>query len=241
MDEKKKDEFYELCQKKLESVQLTVVGRDDVSFTSKVYFMDDDKMEFTMKRIKGEFPNVRSKDKLDVKGFLSDGKQLLFYVKAKQIRISDDAREASIIETEWPDNFAKKQMRQDVRVRAALKCYFAEHLNDNRKIDPEEQSVGVLQDISRGGCFVLSRDKIVYKGRNIFLYLYIQDSEGVIETILPGKVVIVKSVGKDKEAKCQGMAVSFTNISKNTEDRLMNWIFEQQRLQLAERREKKKA
>jgi len=51
----------------------------------------------------------------------------------------------------------------------------------------------------------------------------------------------LKSIGKDKEAKCQGMAISFTNISKNTEDRLMNWIFEQQRLQLAERKEKKEA
>ena len=41
MDDAKKDEFYELCSNRLESVRLTLVDNDEVSFTSKVYFIDE--------------------------------------------------------------------------------------------------------------------------------------------------------------------------------------------------------
>ena len=132
----------------------------------------------------------------------------------------------------------QKQMRQDVRVRAAVKILFTGELDENRCFPEDQISVGILADISRGGCFVLTRDKIIYKGKLIFLYLYVKNEQDeiVMNTIVPGRVVVVKSIGNDKSMKCQGMAVNFLNMSKQTEDKLVNWIFEEQRKQLAERR-----
>lgn len=238
MDDAKKDEFYELCSNRLESVRLTLVDNDEVSFTSKVYFIDEKKIEFTFKKVKGEFPVIKPDDKLDFKGSLSDGKQLLCYVTVKLVRKSVDSSKPSILEVHWPDDFAKKQMRQDVRVRAAVKILFTGELDENRCFPEDQISVGILADISRGGCFVLTRDKIIYKGKLIFLYLYVKNEQDeiVMNTIVPGRVVVVKSIGNDKSIKCQGMAVNFLNMSKQTEDKLVNWIFEEQRKQLAERR-----
>ena len=238
MDDAKKDEFYELCSNRLESVRLTLVDNDEVSFTSKVYFIDEKKIEFTFKKVKGEFPVIKPDDKLDFKGSLSDGKQLLCYVTVKLVRKSVDSSKPSILEVHWPDDFAKKQMRQDVRVRAAVKILFTGELDENRCFPEDQISVGILADISRGGCFVLTRDKIIYKGKLIFLYLYVKNEQDeiVMNTIVPGRVVVVKSIGNDKSMKCQGMAVNFLNMSKQTEDKLVNWIFEEQRKQLAERR-----
>ena len=238
MDDAKKDEFYELCSNRLESVRLTLVDNDEVSFTSKVYFIDEKKIEFTFKKVKGEFPVIKPDDKLDFKGSLSDGKQLLCYVTVKLVRKSVDSSKPSILEVHWPDDFAKKQMRQDVRVRAAVKILFTGELDENRCFPEDQISVGILADISRGGCFVLTRDKIIYKGKLIFLYLYVKNEQDeiVMNTIVPGRVVVVKSIGNDKSIKCQGMAVNFLNMSKQTEDKLVNWIFEEQRKQLAQRR-----
>ena len=47
MDDAKRDEFYDLCSNRLESVRLTLVENEEVSFTSKVYFIDDKKIELT--------------------------------------------------------------------------------------------------------------------------------------------------------------------------------------------------
>tara|TARA_Y100000589_G_scaffold140341_1_gene134036 strand:+ start:1820 stop:2542 length:723 start_codon:yes stop_codon:yes gene_type:complete len=238
MDESKRDEFYDLCSNRLESVRLTHVENEEVSFTSKVYFIDEKKIELTFKKVKGEFPEIKPEDKLDFKGALSDGKQLLCYVTVKIVRKSVDSSKPSILEVHWPDDFAKKQMRQDVRVRAAVKILFTGELDENRHFPEDKISSGILSDISRGGCFVLTRDKIIYKGKPIFLYIYVKNDQDeiVINTVIPGRVVVVKSIGNDKSVKCQGMAVNFLNMSKQTEDKLVNWIFEEQRKQLAVRR-----
>ena len=238
MDEDKRDEFYELCSNRLESVRLTLVDNEEVSFVSKVYFIDERKIELTFYKVKGEYPVIRPDDKLDFKGALSDGKQLLCYVTVKVVRKSVDSSKPSIIEVYWPDDFAKKQMRQDVRIKAAVKCLYAGELTSDLSFPEEQINAGVIADISRGGCFILSRDDVIYKDKPIFVYLYVKDDDDnlVLNTIIPGQVVVVKSVGMDKSVVCQGMAVNFLNITKVTEDRLVNWIFEQQRKQLAERR-----
>lgn len=238
MDEDKRDEFYELCSNRLESVRLTLVDNEEVSFVSKVFFIDEKKIELTFYKVKGEYPVIKPDDKLDFKGALSDGKQLLCYVTVKVIRKSVDSSKPSIIEVYWPNDFAKKQMRQDVRVKSPIKCLYAGELTNDRVLPEEKAQVGIVADISRGGCFILSREIVIYKDKPIFVYLYIKDDDGnlILNTIIPGQVVVVKSVGMDKSVVCQGMAVSFQNIQKTTEDRLVNWIFEQQRKQLAERR-----
>lgn len=238
MSEDKRDEFFELCGKQLESVRLTLVDNEEVSFTSKVYFIDENKIELTFKKFKGEFPAIKPNDKLDFRGSLSDGKEILCYVKVKVVRISVDSSKPSILEVYWPDDFAKKQMRQDVRIKTAVKCLFVGKLDKNRHFPEDQISMGVIADISRGGCFILSRDMIIYKDKPIFIYLYIKDDNGstLLNTIIPGRVVMVKSVGVDKSVYCQGMAVQFSHMCQQTEDRLINWIFEQQRQQLAQRR-----
>ena len=61
------------------------------------------------------------------------------------------------------------------------------------------------------------------------------DSKVEINTLIPSKVVLVKSVGQGKATRCHGMAVNFLKLTRSTEANLINWIYEQQRLILAER------
>lgn len=232
MDERKKDEFFKLCKTKFESAKLTVVGRDDVSFPSKIKFIDDTTIEFTMSRIKGMVPDVSAMDKLDVNGTLSTGQQLLFYAKVRRVNISDDPKIPSILYCSWPDDFAKKQMRQDVRVKCALKAYYGDQINESGVFEEGDFFTGVLGDVSRGGCFLMTKEKVYFRNSDIYLFLYLNEVGVKLETIIPCKVVVLKEL-TSKEPKVQGMALNFSNVSKDTEDKLVEWIFAKQREQAA--------
>ncbi|MCJ8347687.1 PilZ domain-containing protein [bacterium] len=238
LDEKKKEIFWDFLDKKIEIMKIKVVGKDEILFTSKVHYVGESKIEITMNRVKGAIPAVYAKDKLDVVATLNNGQQVLFYVKVIKIELSETVKTPSILTVEWPDNFVKKQMRQDVRISATLKIYYSEVLNDKGYFDEENQYVGYLVDVSRGGGFLITRDKVVFKGKPFHLYLYLNEGEHQLETIIPCEVVVVKKVGSGKELKCQGMAFSFKNLSKKTEDTIVNWIFMRQRKQLADRKKK---
>ena len=56
MDDDKRDEFYELWSNRLESVRLTLVEDEEVRFTSKVYFIDEKKIELTFKKVNVNSP-----------------------------------------------------------------------------------------------------------------------------------------------------------------------------------------
>lgn len=236
LDKKKKEIFWEFLDKKIEVLKIKVVGKDEVSFNSKVDYVTDDYIEITMHRVKGAIPAVYKKDKLDVVGTLNNGQQVLFYVKVKQIKLSEDTKKASILVVEWPDNFVKKQMRQDVRVSANLKIYYSDSVNENNQFDTNNQFTGYLVDISRGGGFIITNEKVIFKGKPFHLFLYLNENEHQLHTIIPCEVVVVKKVGANKDTKCQGMAFSFKNLSKKTEETIVNWIFMCQRKQLASRK-----
>ncbi|PCJ20330.1 MAG: hypothetical protein COB02_04650 [Candidatus Cloacimonadota bacterium] len=236
LDEKKRDIFRDFLDTKIEVMKIKVVGKDDVLFTSKVHYVEDSKIEITMNRVKGVIPNVYKKDKLDIIATLNNGQNVLFYSKVLQIEISDTSKTPSILSITWPDNYVKKQMRQDVRINSTVKVYYAEEINEDKKIDEDKQSVGYLVDISRGGGFLITSEKVIFKGKNFHLYLYLNEEEHQLETIVPCEVVVVKKIGSGKEIKYQGMAFCFKNLSKKTEETIINWIFTQQRKQLASRR-----
>ncbi|MCO4783924.1 MAG: PilZ domain-containing protein [Candidatus Cloacimonetes bacterium] len=236
LDAKKKETFWDFLDNKIEVLKIKVVGKDEISFNSKVDFVTDDFIEFTMNRVKGAIPAVYKKDKLDVVGTLNNGQQVLFYVKVRQIKLSDDSKKPSILVVDWPDNFVKKQMRQDVRVSASLKIYYSDQINDQNYFDKDKQYVGYLVDVSRGGGFIITNEKVIFKGKPFHLFLYINEGEHQLQTIIPCEVVVVKKVGSNKETKCQGMAFSFKNLSKKTEEVIVNWIFMCQRKQLASRK-----
>lgn len=235
MNEKKKDEFFKLCKAKLESAKISVKGRDDVSFPSKLKHIDDVTLEFTMGRVHGMVPDVNVHDILDVAGTLTTGQQIMFYCKVRRMNISDNPQHPSILICQWPDDFAKKQLRQDVRVKCALKTYYSDALNENHCIPEDNMHQGVLADISRGGGFMLTKGKVYFRNSDIYLFLYINDNNIKIETIIPCKVVVLKELGS-REPKVQGMALTFTNLSKDTENALVDWLFAQQRIQAANQR-----
>ena len=135
----------------------------------------------------------------------------------------------------WPLDYGKKQLRQDVRIKTAIKTYYSDSLNSYGRLQQEDQCTGVIADLSKGGAFILTHGKVFYKGQDIFIFLYINEGETQIACLLPSKVVHVKPVGKSKTARCQGMAVAFSYISKEVELALINWIYGQQRKMLAER------
>jgi c-di-GMP-binding flagellar brake protein YcgR len=237
LTQEQKEEFEFLCQSKLELMAVKVVGNEDISFNSRLHFLGNNTLEITMPRVRGEIPPVKVKDKLDVGGTLSTGQKLLFYCRVMRVVISDELAKPSIITVSWPDNFAKKQMRQDVRIKCSLKVYYSDSLNDANYIDPENQYAGVLADISRGGGFLLTKEKTFFVNSLVHVYLFLkQDGKKAVETIIPGKVVVVKKLSMTKKEQVQGMAISFTNMSQQTEKALGRWIFEQQRIQLAERK-----
>jgi c-di-GMP-binding flagellar brake protein YcgR len=238
LNKAKKEVFWDYLNNKIEVLKIKVVGKDEVSFNSKVGYVTDEYIEITMNRVKGTIPPVYKKDKLDVVGTLNNGQQVLFYVTVRQIKLSEDPKKPSIIVVEWPDNFVKKQMRQDVRVDATLKIYYSDQINEQNYLDTDKQYVGYLVDISRGGGFFITNEKVIFKGKPFHLFLYFNDGEHQLSTIIPCEVVVVKKIGSSKEAKWQGMAFSFTNLSKKTEEMIVNWIFMCQRRQLASRKTK---
>jgi len=237
IDQDGRDEFFELCQKKLERLQLTVVGKENISFPSKIHSINiqDDHMFLTLKKTRGVVVSVEVGDKLDFTATLSNGQPLNCHVLVKKLHVSEDPTSPSLIRATWPLDYGKKQLRRDVRIKTAIRTYYADALNSYGRIQQEVQCTGVIADLSKGGAFILTHDKVFYKGQDIFLFLFINDGDTKISVLLPSKVVHVKPVGKSKAARCQGMAVAFSHISKDVESTLINWIYSQQRKMLAER------
>ena len=237
MSSERRDEFFEICQRKLEKVRLTVVGREDISFPSKLHSINvhDDAILLTLKQVQEEELPIEKGSKLSFQGGLNNGQQVVCELTVRSVHISENHQKPSLVRVSWPDEFERKQMRQDVRIKTALKVFYTEELSAYGRMDPEKQFTGVISDISKGGAFILTREKVLYKGQTLYLYLYIVDSKVDINSLIPCRVVLVKSVGQGKNTRCHGMAVNFLKLSRSTEANLINWIYEQQRLMLAER------
>jgi len=237
LSSEQRDEFFELCQRRLEKIRLTVVGNEDVSFPSKLHSINvhDDAILLTLKKMGAEESSIEKGTKLTFHGGLNNGQQIVCELKVRSVHISETPQKPSLVRVSWPEDFERKQMRQDVRIKTALKVYYAEELSAYGRLDPDKQFTGVISDISKGGAFILTREKTMYKGQTLYLFLYIADSKIEINSLIPCTVVLVKAVGESKNTRCHGMAVSFLKLSRSTETNLVNWIFQQQRLMLAER------
>lgn len=232
-----RDEFFELCHQRLERIRLTVIGNEEISFPSRLHSINvhDDAILLTLKKMSSGEPTLEKGTRLAFHGGLNNGQQIVCELEVRSVHISENPLKPSLVRVSWPKEFERKQMRQDVRIKTAIKVYYSEELGSYGRLDPQKQHVGIISDISKGGAFILTRDKTLFKGQTMYLYLYIADSHFAINSLIPSSVVLVKAVGKGKNTRCHGMAISFLMMSKATEKNLVNWIYEQQRLMLAER------
>lgn len=241
LGEKEKDELRDLLQTKLEIMQVKVVDRERVSFPSRLSYAGENHLEITMPRTKDGVPEVRVGDKLDIAGTLKNGQQLLFYAKVIKNDISFEIEKPSIVHVKWPDNFARKQLRESVRIDFVMKVYYSDELDSEMQFIPEKTYSGITVDISGGGTFVWTKEKSFIKNADIHLFVYIESGKQKLRTIIPCRVVIMKPIGKAKGGvMVQGMALNFTNLSPRNRSFLEKWIAEQQRLQAAERAERRR-
>jgi c-di-GMP-binding flagellar brake protein YcgR len=194
-----------------------------------------------MPRTKDGVPEVRVGDKLDIAGTLKNGQQLLFYAKVTKNDISYELEKPSILHLKWPDNFARKQLRENVRIEFVMKAYYSDEIDSEMQLVPEKTHTGVVVDISGGGVFLWTKEKAYLKNTDLHLFLYIDSGKQKLRTIIPCKVVVMKPIGKAKGGTMvQGMALNFTNLSQRSRNFLDKWIAEQQRIQAAERAERKR-
>ncbi|PKK89322.1 MAG: hypothetical protein CVV64_14760 [Candidatus Wallbacteria bacterium HGW-Wallbacteria-1] len=197
------------------------IDGDRVGYPLKLDMIGDEQIMFKHPvTIEGEVIDVEKFDpKPNFSILSSDGYRYSFACKIRK-------KTAEAFAVNFPKNIDKDSMRQDVRVDVNIPIQYW--------IDPDQELLFYAPDkgkkftanvtnISAGGGFLVTKDKIFFK--NFFVKLHFTDKDLKFLGTTTARIVRVKSL---RTPQTYGLAFMFSDVGGKDKERLIRWIFQVQ-------------